>query len=117
MRGLGSHHLAYLGSQFGAAKTARRIDGSYKKCQVVLTGSFLVVRAQNRGRGLTARSGGWRLVRGTDAGGEGTGTETGDVYIFFVGGQLIEGGEQAFGLGEEFVVVVALDLQEHVVYA
>ncbi len=57
------------------------------------------------------------LVRRADAGGEIAGAGAGDVYEFFVGGELVEGGEQAFGLGEQLVVVVAFDLLHHVVDA
>ena len=56
-------------------------------------------------------------MRGTDAGGEGAGAGARDVYEFFVGSELVESGEQAFGLGEQLVVVVAFNLQEHVVHA
>ncbi len=33
--GLGSHSFGHLGSHFGPVKTAWRVNGSYKKCQVV----------------------------------------------------------------------------------
>ena len=54
---------------------------------------------------------------GTDASGEGAGARAGDVYEFFVGGELVEGGEQAFGFGEQFIVVIAFDLEQDVVDA
>src|SRR6202007_1963906 len=73
--------------------------------------------------GETGGWGSWRspvvggLVSPSDAGGEGAGASAGDVYEFFIGGELVESREQAFGLGEQFVVVVTFDLQEDVVDA
>src|SRR5271170_791233 len=46
-RRLGSHGFVHLGSRFGTTETAGRIDGSYEKCQVVRTDSFLVMQEGN----------------------------------------------------------------------
>ena len=56
-------------------------------------------------------------MRRTDAGGEVAGAGASDVYEFLIRGQLVEGGEQAFGLGEQLVVIVAFDLKQDVVHA
>jgi hypothetical protein len=69
-------------------------------------------------RDLSLRAGGESVLMGrADAAGQSAGALPCDLDEFFIRGDLVERGKQAFGLGEQLLGVVGFDLEEHVVDA
>src|ERR1700730_5851605 len=56
------------------------------------------------------------LVRGPNAAGERAGAVAGNVDKFLILGELIERGQEPFRLGKQPIVVVCIDLNQHVIH-